>query len=312
MLSDRSYMRHEASKRSPGFLVWFLGGLAGVFVLQRIAEVFFGSDALLRYGVLSTHGLMAGEIWRPFTYALLHGGLTHLLLNCLGLFFIGRALQEVLGSKQLGWLSVAGALGGAALWSVFHFNRPGNVIGASGIAMTYLTVFACLYPRRSMTILLFFVIPVTIQPIWLVGILAGIDVLGLITQELPRSTSLYGVAHSAHLGGVVAGWLFYRLAIMAPRRRSSTNVEPPAWFKNRARPAPAYSVNLGSSARESEGGGASSNGATGPAPATAGSRDALKAEVDRILDKINLRGFASLTDHEKRILDEARQQLSHR
>lgn len=308
MLSDRSYMRHEASRRSPSFLVWFLGVLAGVFVLQRVGDVFFGSDALLRYGALSTRGLGAGEIWRTLTYALLHGGLAHLLLNGLGLFFIGRTLQEVLGPVRLGWLTVAGALGGATLWFAFHWNRPGNVVGASGIVMTYLTVFACLYPRRSMTMLLFFVIPVTIQPIWLLGILAGIDLLGLFTQELPRSASLYGVAHSAHLGGVAAGWIFYRVAIAGVRPRFTSAIEPPGWLKKRsARPAPAYTVNLDTPATTG-----SPAPASGSSPAYSGSRDALKAEVDRILDKINLRGFGSLTEDEKRVLDEARQQLSHR
>lgn len=304
MLSDRSYMRHEASPRSPGFLVCFLGVLAGVFVLQRIAEVFFGSDALLRYGALSARALLAGEIWRPVTYALLHGGLAHLLLNCLGLFFIGRALQDVLGPRRLAWLTLVGALGGAALWFAFHFGRRGTVIGASGIAMTYLTVFACLYPRRNITMLLFFVIPVTVQPVWLVGILAGVDLLGLITRELPHSASLYGVAHSAHLGGVAAGWLFHRLVIAAPRPGFGTAIEPPAWLRKRAaRPAPAYSVNLEPSPAATR----------SPRPAAAtGTSDTLKAEVDRILDKINLHGFASLTDAEKRVLDEARQHLSHR
>jgi Uncharacterized membrane protein (homolog of Drosophila rhomboid) len=303
MLSDRSYMRHDASPRSPGFLVWFLGVLAGVFVLQRIAEVFFGSDALVRYGALSSRTLLGGEIWRLVTYALLHGGLTHLLLNCLGLFFIGRILQNTLETRRLAWLTLVGALGGAALWFAFHFGRRGTVIGASGIAMTYLTVFACLYPRRNITIFLFFIIPVTIQPVWLVGILAGIDLLGLVTRELPHSGSLYGVAHSAHLGGMAAGWLFHRLALTPSRPRFATTVEPPAWLKKRsARSEPVYSVNLGSTSAAPQ----------PPPPAVPGTSDALKAEVDRILDKINLRGFASLTEEEKRVLDEARQHLSHR
>lgn len=308
-------MRHETGRRPPSFLAWFLGVLAGVFVLQRVGEVFFGSDALLRFGALSAHGLFAWELWRPLTYALLHGSLTHLLLNCLGVYFMGSALQDSLGSRRLAWLTVVGALGGAALWTGLHLNRTGNVIGASGIAMTYLTVFACMNPRRSMTVLLFFIIPVTIQPIWLLGIFAGIDLLGLLAYELPRSASLYGVAHSAHLGGMIAGWLFYRFVIAAPGPRFSPSIEPPAWLKKRAaRPAPAYTVNLDPPAPASPGPSSDKRLSSTPAASatSSASRDALKAEVDRILDKINLRGFSSLTDAEKRVLDEARQQLSHR
>lgn len=301
MLSDRSYMHRDPAGNPPGFLTWFLSVLAGVFVLQSVFTQWFGTDFLLRFGALSASGLRRGEIWTPFTYALLHGNLTHLLLNGLGVFFIGRTLQQRFGSARLAWITLAGALGGAAAWLAFHFDRPGNVIGASGIAMTYLTVFACMQPWRRMTVLLFFIIPVTIQPVWLVGILSGIDVLGLITKELPGAGAIYGVAHSAHLGGVAAGWLFHRLVIASPKSRSVPTIEPPAWTrKASARPAPAYTVNLETAAP------------TRPAASPAASRDALKAEVDRILDKITLHGFGALTEAEKRVLDEARQQLSHR
>jgi membrane associated rhomboid family serine protease len=297
MLSDRTYMRSPESGSRPGFLVWLLGVVAAVFVLQR--EAFFGSDALFRFGALSSSGLRSGEFWTPLTYTLLHGSLTHLLLNGLGLFFLGRALQPVLGSSRLAWLTAAGALGGAALWFACNFQSRGHVVGASGVVMAYLTVFACLQPRRPMTFLLFFVIPLTIQPRWLVLILGGIDLLGLITQELPGSGSLYGVAHSAHLGGLAAGWLFHRI-VLAPRTETH-DIEPPAWIRKRAAPKiPAFSVNVGPAAPTPP-----------PSPLPSG-RDALRIEVDRILDKINLHGFGSLTESEKRVLDEARQQLSHR
>lgn len=307
MLSDRSYMRTVSGRPNLGFLAWFLGVLAGVFVLQKVSEAFFNSFALLDHGALSSSGLRRGEIWRPFTYALLHGSPIHLLLNGLGLFFIGRYLQETLGSVRLAWLTFAGAVGGALVWLAFHFTRAGVVIGASGIAMTYLSVFACLNPRRPITVLLFFIIPITIQPMWLVAIIGGIDVLGLITQELPASGSLYGVAHSAHLGGLLAGWIFYRL-VLAPRRGGTDPIiEPPSWLKKQSRrPVPAYTVNLDVPAAGSGSADAS------PVMPSAGARDALRVEVDRILDKINLDGFGSLTAEEKRVLDQARHHLSHR
>lgn len=310
MLSDRSYMHRNPGGNSPGFLAWFLGVLAGVFVLQAVLTQWFGSDMLLRFGALSSSGLRRGEFWTPFTYALLHGSPTHLLLNGLGVFFVGRALQQTLGSVRLAWVTLAGALGGAAAWLAFHFDRPGNVIGASGIAMTYLTVFACLQPWRRMTVLLFFIIPVTIQPVWLVGLFAGIDFLGLLTKELPDGGAFYGVAHSAHLGGLAAGWLFHRLVIAPPKLRSVPTIEPPAWArKASARPTPAYTVDLGGGGNPS---GSSARPTASSATRDTASRDALKAEVDRILDKINLHGFGALTEAEKRVLDEARQHLSHR
>jgi len=316
MLSDRSYMRQATGARAFRFLAWFLGALAAVFILQRVGEVFFRSDALLRLGALSSHGLKEGKIWAVLSYALLHGSLTHLLINGLGLFFVGRILQDTVGGARLAWLTLAGALGGAAAWLAVYLNRAGTVIGASGIVMAYLTVFACLYPWRRVTMLLFFIIPVTIQPAWLILIVGAIEAAGFLLKELPGSDTLYGIAHSAHLGGMAAGWLFHRLVLATPRLRSGSSIEPPAWLRKRpTRPAPAYSVNLGQSTVPSP---AVSSTPPAPAadadtsPAYGASREALKAEVDRILDKINLHGFASLTEKEKRVLDEARQHLSHR
>ena len=323
MLSDRSYMRRETDERPVRFLAWFLGAIAVVFVLQRVAEVFFRSDALLRYGALSADELRDGQVWTLLSYALLHGNLTHLLINGLGLFFVGRILQDALGSTRLAWLTVVGALGGAAAWLAVYFNRPGSVIGASGIVMAYLTVFACLYLWRRVTLLVFFIIPVTIQPVWLIAVVGGMELIGFLLKELPGSGTFYGITHAAHLGGMAAGWLFYRFAIVARRSRSGASIEAPAWLRKRgARPAPAYTVNIEPVASATP-----PPAATTPtipqAPPTATARaampppssvprEALKAEVDRILDKISLHGIASLSDSEKRVLDEARQQLSHR
>jgi membrane associated rhomboid family serine protease len=305
MLSDRSYMRSVTGRSSPGFLLWFIGALVAVFVLQNVASIWFGSDAFFDYGSLYSDGLRSGYFWTLLSYVLLHGSITHLLFNCLGIYFVGKALESELGSTRLAQLSVFSAFIGGLFWLVANFQRGGNVIGASGVAMAYLSVFACLYPRRQMTILLFFVIPITVQPIWLVAVLGAIDLIGFLFQELPHTRTLYGVAHSAHLGGLAAGWIFYQLLIVRRLGSADAMIEPPAWFRRRERPAPKFTVNTGSSQPLN----------THPAPpssASVASRANLRAEVDRILDKINLHGFGSLTAAEKAVLDQARDKLSHR
>ena len=218
MLSDRSYMRSLTGRSTPGFLLWFLGALVAVFVLQNVATTWFGSDVFFDFGALRQDGVRAGYIWTFLSYVLLHGSITHLLFNCLGIYFIGKALESELGSSRVAQLSVFSAFVGGIAWLAVNFSRDGILIGASGIAMAYLAVFACLYPRRQMTILLFFVIPVTVQPIWLVTILGAIDLIGLLFQELPHTRTLYGVAHSAHLGGLAAGWIFLSTPHRAPHR----------------------------------------------------------------------------------------------
>lgn len=307
MLSDRSYMRSVTGRPAPGFLLWFLGSIVAIFVLQNVATTWFGSDVFFDYGSLYPDGVRAGYVWTLVSHVLLHASITHLLFNCLGLYFVGKVLEAELGPTRLAQLSVFAALVGGLFWLGANFQRGGNVIGASGVAMAYLSVFACLYPRRQMTILLFFILPVTVQPIWLVGILGGIDLLGFLFQELPHTRTLYGVAHSAHLGGLAAGWVFYQLVIVRRLGSPSSAIEPPAWLKRRERAAPKFTVNVGAPATPS-----TLLGGSATTPGSAGSRDHLRAEVDRILDKINLHGFGSLTASEKAVLDQAREKLSHR
>ena len=109
------------------------------------------------------------------------------------------------------------------------------------------------------------------------------------------------VAHSAHLGGFAAGWLFFRFVHQREWKEPdrAATIELPAWMR-RAKKAPApvgaYKVNLSSQTVE---------------PSRMGKAD-LKVEVDRILDKINSQGFGALTDDEKRCLDQAKDLLNRR
>lgn len=309
MLSDRSYMRSDYGRTPPSVLTWFLGILVVAFILQNVAITRFGSRVFIDYAALSSGGIRHGYVWTMLSYALLHGGILHLLFNGLGLFFFGRELESTLGSTRLLHLLLASALGGALVWLGINFHRPGTMIGASGILMGLLAVYACLYPRRPIQILLFFILPIRVQPMWLVIVLGGMDLLGLLFRELPGQGSLYGVAHSAHLGGLAAGWIFYQLVLARGSTfhpGAATAIEPPAWLRRRApRPTGGFTVNIG---KPSPG----SASPRPPLPSPTTGRQAMRAEVDRILDKINLHGFGSLTADEKRVLDEARQHLNPR
>jgi hypothetical protein len=150
-------------------------------------------------------------------------------------------------------------------------------------------VFACFYPNQPVTFLLFFILPVTLKPKYVAYFALSLDLAGCVFYEIMGVPSPFGFAHSAHLGGMAAGWIYYRYLHEAnwrfPSRRS--DIELPRWLKKQAKnPTPAaYQVNV-----------------SNPGD--------LRAEVDRILDKINSQGFGALTTEEKRILDEAKDLLS--
>ncbi len=295
MLYDRTYMRDPSPPSSRPMVFWLIGTLVAAFVLQQIPAIWFNSSIARDFGTLSSHGIKSGFVWTLLTYGLLHGNLFHLLGNCLMLFFLGRQLESDIGSKRLLHLALYGTLGGAIGWLAVNILREdASMLGASAAAMSMLTVFACMHPRQNITLLLFFIIPVTLQPIWLLWIFGGIDVLGLLFSEIPGGRYATEIAHSAHLGGIAAGWLYYKLVVSRGSERplwgQTQEVEAPGWFKK------AKSTGLTKARYKVD----------------VQTTDDLRAEVDRILDKINSEGFGALTPDEKARLDEARDLLSRR
>jgi membrane associated rhomboid family serine protease len=291
MLSDRPYMRHEYAPRPTSILTWILSALIAGFIMQNIFGRWLGSNAFESLFALTPGGLRQGYGWALITYTLLHADILHILFNALGLFLLGRELLPLLGSRRFLAVFISSALTGAVLWLATHyFAGGGALIGASASVMALFILFACFYPEREITFLLFFVLPVTIKPKYLAWILVGIDLLGFLFSELPGPAFATGIAYSAHLGGMLAGWVYFRYFHANHGWDRAAGFEIPSWFRRRpqARPAAPESqkVSLG------------------------GSSTQLRAEVDRILDKINSHGFGALTEGEKRILDEAKDLLS--
>jgi len=295
MLSDRSYMRDDYAPRSTSILTWILCALVSGFVLQNIAGLDFvrgrlGSNLVESLFALTPSGLREGQVWALLTYTLLHANILHILFNGLGLFLLGRELLPLLGSRRFLSVIVSASFLGAMLWlAARSFSGGGALIGASASVMALFVLFACIYPEREITFLLFFVLPVTVKPKYLVWILFGIDLFGFLFSELPGKAFDTGIAYSAHLGGMLAGWVYFRYFHANHGWDRAASIELPAWLRRRKQAKPSasfFKVNTGR-------------------PATQ-----IRAEVDRILDKINSDGFGALTEEEKRILDEAKDLLS--
>lgn len=140
--------------------------------------------------------------WQIGTYAFLHGSLGHLFFNMLGLWMFGSELEQLWGRKRYlqfyGASVVAAALTQLLVNALLGHGAP--TIGASGGLFGLLLAFAMLFPNR--TILLFFVIPLRAK--WLV-LLYGL-------AELYQGAAVLntGVAHFAHLGGMLGGLLTLR------------------------------------------------------------------------------------------------------
>lgn len=168
-----------------------------VFLLQSL-----GVDGLAFFALwpVGSGGFMP---WQVITYAFLHGGLSHLVFNMFGLFMFGAELERVWGSKRLLVFYFASVIVAAltqllvAAWS----GSPNPTVGASGGLFGLLVGFAMLFPHRRIVPL----IPPIPMPAWLFVVIYGV-----IELFLGVTGSMSGVAHFAHLGGILGGWLTLR------------------------------------------------------------------------------------------------------
>ena len=146
--------------------------------------------------------------WQLVTYAFLHdpANLTHILFNMFALYMFGPTLEQFWGGRRfLAYYLVCVIAAGATQLAVEHAMGSGEpTIGASGAIFGILLAFALLFPRARL--LLYFAIPV---PAWL--FVSGYAVLELFFGVTGRQG---GVAHFAHLGGMLGGalmMLYWRL-----------------------------------------------------------------------------------------------------
>ncbi len=182
-----------------------------VFLVQMIAGVTYVPkhgpvEALSWNGGL--HFVLTDyfQLWQPFTYMFLHGSFTHLFFNMFALWMFGGVIEYAFGSKHfLIYYLVCGIGAGvcqelAQLAQMFMTNdiMVGPTIGASGAIYGILLAFGMLYPNERIFI---FPIPFPIKAKWFVMLYVVIELF------MALNASGDGVAHTAHLGGMLVGFL---------------------------------------------------------------------------------------------------------
>jgi membrane associated rhomboid family serine protease len=294
MLTDRSYMRSDYPKRNTSAVVWLVAALVAAFVIELVLlSPWFGSMGvnLVSQLALTVRGLQSGHAWTLLTHSLLHSTENpfQILFTILGLIFIGREVEPLLGSRRFFTVYTAAVLLGALSWTAVHWVHGGVHVGASAGVMGLFVVLACLYPNQEISFLILFLFPVTVRPKYIAYGLLVLNLFGLALFEIPGTSAPFDYAPSVHLGGMLAGWIYFRYFHANNGWDRAPTVELPAWMRRntQVKKAPLIAGNK-----------------TGKPPAN------LRAEVDLILDKINSHGFGALTEDEKRILDEAKDLLS--
>ena len=159
--------------------------------------------------------------WQVLTHMFMHGGFWHILFNMYTLWLFGSVVENIIGSKKFLLFYFICGLGAAGLHLGVEFLQMqsfmegaalGNnvalqniavikhtpTVGASGAIYGVLIGYAMLFPASKMTLLF---PPVTLSAKWMVIVFAAIELLTGVTGTVA------GVAHFAHLGGMLIGWL---------------------------------------------------------------------------------------------------------
>jgi membrane associated rhomboid family serine protease len=281
-LYDRDYMRDEPTdafvrRRGPrkpwSPTIVLLVVLAIVYVVQIIC--LFGPRIPLEYyGGLSLNGIRQGHLWQLLSFQFLHGGILHLLLNGMTLYSFGRLLEQELGrGRFLALYFLSGTAGGLLqMLATWLLRQPAEipVVGASAGISGLLGAFILTYPDAR---LILFPIPFKIRAWTLLWIVLGVSIIGTVFP-------FGGIAHAAHLGGLLAGGAFIRWLW---RRNFQSGLFNPSPKSTPPRTTPAA-----------------------PPPTT---DDFIEREVNPILEKIATHGLHSLTERERRTLEEARKRM---
>lgn len=316
VLGDRDYMRPQQKfggrrliPREMSAVHLLLAINIGVFVCDAIlrSPKANSTSFLMQYMALSLDGLRHGYIWQLLTFQFMHAGILHITLNLLTLYFIGPALESWIGKKEFMRLYlISGACGG--LLQMFcswvapgHFGE-GAVVGASAGVFGVVGAYAALHPYQRLTMLVFFVLPISMKAKTLIYIAGALALYGIIFSG-------DNIAHAAHLGGMISGILYLR------SHRSPIMKLPSSYVHLLG--GKHFKIFGGKEIQKEKDTKTSTERSYTCSPRFEPRKQDVKIidvvedenfiekKVDPILDKISKEGISSLTDEEREILERA-------
>ena len=301
MLSDRDYMREEDQGTRLSWTVMLLIALVVVFAADAIAKAYLGLS-LQQHGALSSSVWQSGWVWQLVTFQFLHGGFAHLFFNGLGIWMFGRPIEAAFGGRRMLGLWIAGGLVGGLLQlgisAAFPNQFSPDVVGASAGLMTFLAIFCRLEPDAR--ILLALIVPVPARFLFYFSV--GVAVFFIVVP------SRDGVAHAAHLGGLLFGWFWVQAGYH--RGESLWDRLSEAWHRWNQQRQTSRPVSRAAEGKIIK---PSFRSDSAPTPAKELSdAEFMAREVDPILDKIARDGIGSLTPAERQTLEAARKKVTRR
>jgi membrane associated rhomboid family serine protease len=290
MLEDRPYMRGPSFGSHRSVTTLMITALVVCFVVESILRSYSrsGSQFVYEYLVLTHEAITRGQVWQFLTFQFLHAGFLHVFFNCLTLYFFGKALEITLPTRH--WLGIyfGGGFAGGLLHAlgsiIFPHNFPGGVVGASAGIASLLAAFSYFYPQQEIN--LWFILRFPAKFFFILAV-----ILSLFFVLVPAAGG--GIAHGAHLGGLLFGYAYARWFIHWEWKLPNLNFfRRPKIFVHTRQPS-----TWPSQKREK---------------LDLPSDEFISQEVDPILDKISAHGIQSLTERERKILEAARAKMARR
>lgn len=281
----------------------------GVYVVMALLNVFahFPGSAgeagwwsiLWRYTTLSNDWIFnLKHIWVFGTHMFLHIGFWHILWNMLFIYWFGRRVGDWIGDKHIVPLYLYGGLASAVTLiladNIFQYVPDGIEVfahGASGAAMAYVVAAAVINPDAEMNLIL--IGPVKLK--YISAVLVFFDIIAL-------GSNVNTGGHFGHLGGALMGW-FYIYAL-----RNGWNLASVFSWKrqdNAGAKVRQMSDVYETRSRRPESGQSIRKYFTSKEERPEAIIRSLDDEIDRILDKIKKEGIDSLTEAERKTLDQA-------
>lgn len=287
-------------------------------VLMFLALIVFEGWGIDLNDVLGLHFFLTSDFhfYQLVTYMFMHANFTHILFNMFTLWMFGCVVESVWGPKKYLFYYIACGVGAGLIQMLAQFGEfyslassqlPGfgmgdvmevarnsapvlnmwTTVGASGAIYGILLAFAMLFPEQRMFI---FPLPVPIKAKWMVCIFIAIELLSAL------GTSGSNVAHFAHLGGALFGYIMIRYWRNHPgggnygrsRGQQFFDRMKDNWERRTHRKSDRWE--RGDDARRESDWDYNAR------------KKAEQDEIDRILDKVRRSGYDSLTDEEKRKL----------
>lgn len=231
--------------------------------------------------------------WQLITYQFMHGGFTHILLNMFALWMFGIEIENLWGSKKflIFYLMCGVAAGIAQLILPPFFNEQlAPTIGASGAIFGVLIAFGMMFPDRY--IYIYFLLPVKAKYL----------IIGYVLLELYSIPQGGNVAHLAHLGGALAGFIYLLY------ERKNNKLFSGSYFKSNAKKSFNFFKGAPNPFNKKEE--KVQDAKYYEISDDVDKEKVTQEQIDKILDKISESGYQNLTEKEKKILFEASKKMN--